>query len=314
MSETTTPERSARLRRWATTASLCFAVTLIVLKAAAWIATGSMTLLTSVIDSVVDAAGSAVSFVGVRYAMRPADHMHRFGHGKAEALAAFVQAVFLVGAAVALGFQSAQRLFSPQPLAALEIGIGVAVISIAATACLVLFQTYVVRETGSAAIAADKAHYASDFLINLAVLAAFGLTALTGSYRFDPLFGLSIAAYMGWNSRGIANEALRMLLDQELASGKRARIAEVINAHPDARGLHDLRTRDAGDRIFVEFHLEVDPDLSVRRGHEIVDETERAVAALFPNAEVSGHLEPAGIADQRFDALLSAPPPASGPN
>jgi ferrous-iron efflux pump FieF len=163
-------------------------------------------------------------------------------------------------------------------------------------------QSWVLRKTRSTAIAADRAHYATDIAVNLAVLAALAVTTLTGWQRADPVFALVISAYMLWNARGIALEALRQLLDRELAADARERIKQAVLALPGARALHDLRSRDAGDRVFIEFHLEVDGSLPVTRGHAIADAAEGTVRRLFPDgAEVTVHIEPAGIRDERLD-------------
>lgn len=300
-------DRGSELRRLASRVSLGVAFLLIAVKLWAWTATGSVALLTSAIDAAVDAAASLATFAGVRYAERPADREHRYGHGKGEAVAALLQAVFLAGAGLALAFQSIQRLVSPEPLTDVDLGLWVMVGSLLAAAGLVAMQTWVVRRTGSTAIAADRAHYLTDVAVNLAVLAALGIARLTGWERVDPAFALAISAYMIWSSRSIALGALRQILDRELGTEERRRIREEVLGCLGVRGMHDLRTRDAGDRVFVEFHLEVDGGLTISRGHAIADVAEAAVAALFPaGAEVTAHLEPAGINDERLDDRVRA--------
>jgi ferrous-iron efflux pump FieF len=285
---------SASLRRVASSIALGAALVLIVVKLWGWMATDSMALLTSAADAVVDALAATATFCGVRFAQRPADSGHRFGHGKGEALAAFTQAVLLVGTAVVLGSESLWRLIFPQPLTAVTLGLWIAVGGIATSGLLAAMQSWVVRRTNSTAIAADRAHYFADVLLNGAVLAALALTRLTGWGRADPAFALAIAGFMIWSAWCVASAASRQLLDHELPDAQRERIREAALACPGARGIYDLRTRDAGDRRFVEFRLEVDDRLSVRDGHSIVDAAERAIATLFvKETEVIGHLEPA---------------------
>jgi ferrous-iron efflux pump FieF len=294
------------LRKLATICSLSVAVVLVMVKLVAWILTGSVALLSSAIDALVDTAAALVTFFSVRYAERPADLDHRFGHGKAEAIAGFTQAAFLSGAAIVLAFQSVEKLFFPTPVKELGIGLVVILGSLIAASGLVTLQSWVVRRTNSTAIAADRAHYITDIAVNIAVLLAFGITRFTGWQRADPVFALGISGYMLWNSRHIALEVLTQLLDRELPDEDRERIRESVLACKDVLGVHDLRTRNAGDRVFIEFHLEVNPGLTVSRGHLISDHAEAAVRTLFPSgADVTAHLEPAGIDDERLDNLIN---------
>ena len=294
------------LRRLAARTSLCVAVLLVLVKLTAWLATGSMALLTSTVEELVDTAASLVTFFGVRYAGRPPDRDHRFGHGKGEAVAGFTQATFLAGAALVLGFESLQKLVFPEKLHDLGIGLAVIAASLCAASALVVLQGWVVRKTGSTAIAADRAHYKTDIAVNAAVLAALCVTEWTGWLRADPAFALLIAAYMAWNAYRIAQEALVQLLDREISGAHRQAIRKAVLGCEGVRNLHDLRTRFSGDRIFVEYHLEVDGDLSVARGHAIGDATEILVESLLPNTvEVTAHLEPFGIDDDRLDERVT---------
>jgi ferrous-iron efflux pump FieF len=294
-----------QLRRMASAVSLAVALVLVAVKVWAWLATGSIALLTAAADAMVDVAASFATFAGVRYAERPADQGHRYGHGKAEAIAALVQAFLLGGAAIVLGFESIERLISPQPLDQLGLGIWITVGSTVAAIALVAMQTRVVSRTGSTAIAADRAHYATDIAVNAVVLAALVLNRYTGWAWADAAGALAISCYMLWNARGIALHALVQLLDRELDQTDRDRICAAVLGSAGVKGIHDLRTRNGGDRVFVEFHVEVDGRVSVDEGHEIGDVAECAVAALFPMADVTAHLEPAGIADERLDDRLA---------
>jgi ferrous-iron efflux pump FieF len=265
-------------------------------------------LLISAGDALVDALASLATFVGVRYAHRPADPEHRFGHGKGEALAAFTQAVLLGTTGVVFGAQSVWNLVFPEPLTDIGIGLAIAVAGLVAAGLLAAMQTWVLHRTASTAIAADRVHYLTDVVVNLAVLAALAITWGTGWVRIDPAFALLIAVYMLWNAGTIARHATAQLLDQELPPAERQRIKVAALACAGAQAIHDLRTRNAGDRVFVEFHLEVDSRLTVREGHDIVDAAENAVAAMFPGGgEVIGHLEPAGIVDERLDERVGQP-------
>ncbi|MFM0324191.1 cation diffusion facilitator family transporter [Caballeronia glebae] len=289
------------LRHMASIVALVFALVLVVLKVWAYFATGSISLLTAAADGLVDVVASSVTFMGVRYAARPVDAGHRYGHGKAEAVAAFVQALLLAGAAIGLGIEAAQRIVIPEPLNQTGFGIAVIIVSTLAAIGLVSMQTWVVKRTGSTAIAADRAHYATDIAVNIAVLIALLLDHYLDWSRADAIGALCISLYMLWNARGMAADALVQLLDRELDEPERERIVAAVTAVEGVQALHDIRTRNGGDRVFVEFHLEVDGDLTVAEGHAIADDAEKAVQRLFQASDVTAHVEPAGIVDERLD-------------
>ncbi len=292
------------LRRMASIVALAVALALVVIKIWAWLATGSISLLTSAADGLVDVVASSVTFAGVRYAARPVDRGHRYGHGKAEAVAAFVQALLLAGAALGLGIESTRRFFIPQALNQTGFGIAVIIGSSVIAAGLVGMQTLVVRRTGSTAIAADRAHYVTDVAVNLAVLIALLLEHFLDWSRADAIGAMAISLYMLWNARGMAMQALVQLLDRELDTPERVRIEAAVRSCGGVQNVHDIRTRDGGDRVFVEFHVEVDGSLTVDEGHAISDNAEKAVQRLFQCADVTSHLEPAGIDDERLDDLV----------
>jgi ferrous-iron efflux pump FieF len=293
---------SARLMRLATAASVTVALILIIAKTAAWWLTDSVALLSTLVDSLLDAAASLLTFLAVRHAVQPADAEHRFGHGKAEALASLGQSAFVAGSGVLLLAESVRRFFVPKPIAEEFIGIGVMVLSIVLTLALVLLQRNVVRRTGSLAVHGDALHYAGDLLVNASVIAALLLHRYLGWTAADAAFALAIVAYLLWNAWQIGRRALDELMDHELADGDRARILAIANAHPETRAVHDLRTRRAGLITFIQFHLELDPRMPLMRAHEIADAVEAEIRAAFPNAEVIIHEDPAG-----YEAPHAAP-------
>lgn len=293
-----------QLRRYATYASVSVASILIAAKLAAYLMTESVSILSSLIDSSTDLMASVVTLLGVRQALRPPDAHHRFGHGKAEALAALSQAAFIAGSAVLLSVEAVRRLFHPEPVAEGTVGIAVMILSIALTAGLLSFQRRVQTATGSVAIGADRLHYAGDLLMNGAVILAILLTGWTGIVAFDPLFGLGIAAFLLYGAKGVAADALNILMDRELPEAERVRIATLVMEEPGARGLHDLRTRSVGTGSFIELHLELDGDLTLTAAHEVADRVESRLRAAFANAEVLVHQEPAGLVDDRLDQRI----------
>lgn len=294
-----------RLRRRATYASVAVASTLIAAKLGAYLLTESVSILSSLIDSSTDLMASLVTLLAVRQALRPADANHRYGHGKAEALAALAQAAFIAGSAVLLSVEAVRRIFRPEPIAEGTIGVAVMLLSIVLTAGLITFQRRVQAATGSVAIGADRLHYAGDLLMNSAVIAAILLTEATGLAIVDPLFGIGIALFLLNGARGVARDALDVLMDRELGQEERDRIAALARAEPGVRGLHDLRTRNAGTGCFIELHLELDGTLTLTAAHEIADRVELRLRQAFVNAEVLVHQEPAGLADDRLDNRIA---------
>jgi ferrous-iron efflux pump FieF len=298
-----------RLNHLAAVASVGVAATLICAKLAIWVITGSVVILGSLVDSGLDAIASMVTFISVRQAAQPPDRAHRYGHGKAEAIGAFVQAGFVLGSALFLASEAVRRLITPQPLEQGGLAIAVLLLAILLTAALLAFQRVVVRRTGSIAIQADSLHYRSDLLMNLAVIAALVLTEVTGWPILDPLFGLGIVLVLLYSASGVAGHALDMLMDRELPAEQRAYIRRLALDHPGAHNVHDLRTRRAGADVFIELHLELDGDLSLEQAHDITHEVEARIRAAFPAADIIVHQEPAGLADERLDAQIAAAEP-----
>jgi len=285
--------------RLATYASVVTAAILIAVKLVAWLYTDSISLLSTLVDSVLDIFASLINLAAVRHALTPADKEHRFGHGKAEPLAALGQAAFISGSALFLIFEAGHRLFDPEPLAHTTLGIWVMVFAIAATFALTRFQAYVVRKTGSMAIRADSLHYVGDLLVNISVIVALLLVAELGWLWVDSVFGLAIAVYISTNAWRIAHGAYDMLMDRELPDEERQRIKEIVLAHPRVMDLHDLRTRSSGPYAFIQIHLELDGAMSLLESHEIADEVEALIREAFPEAEVLIHQDPHGIEEPR---------------
>src|SRR5437773_2009670 len=242
-----------RLRRLATYASVAVAALLIVVKFAAWLETGSVALLSSLVDSLLDVAASLVTLVAVRHAMSPADREHRFGHGKAEPLAVLGQSAFITGSAMLLLAEAVRRLISPMPVENAPAGIVVMIFSIVLTISLVLFQRHVVRRTGSIAITADELHYRSDVVLNVSVIAALVLGSALEQPLLDPLFGAAIGIWIVYSAVRLARLSLFQLMDHELPDDEREKIRAIAQSHPEVAAAHDLRTRVATARSLESF-------------------------------------------------------------
>lgn len=289
---------AGRLNRSAARASVIVAVLLIGLKAWATWSTGSVAMLGSLADSSLDLVASLVTLLAVGVAAQPADDDHRFGHGKAEAISALLQTLLILGSAAGIAWRAAASLVAGAAPRAAHIGIAVSAVSIALTLALVLYQRRIVARTGSLAIGTDRLHYESDLLLNLAVIAALLLDVRLGLRGADSVFGLAIAAYLAWGAVRAARAAIDMLMDHEWPPEKRDRLVALVRDHPGVLGLHELRTRSSGPVDFIQFHIALPPEMTVRAAHEIVDAVEARVAAAFPGAEILIHIDPDGHAEE----------------
>jgi ferrous-iron efflux pump FieF len=286
-------------------ASVSMALFLLGLKAWAAVETGSVAMLGSLADTGLDIVASLVTLYSVRLAAQPADHEHRFGHGKAEALAALFQTGIIVASAIAIGWRGISRIGSDSSPDHPELGISVSVIAILGTLVLITYQRSVVRRTGSVAIHADHVHYSSDLMLNASVIAALVLDTMLGLRGADPLFGVAIAAWLIWHAREVASTAIDQLMDKEWPPEKRERFLAVAQAHPELKGIHDLRTRTSGAHDFVQFHVWVDPAMTVLEAHRVMDEVEAKLMAAFPGTEVLIHPDPEGHAAEELGYIPS---------
>ena len=290
-------ERS-KLSTRAALASVTVALLLLGLKAYAAYETGSMAMLGSLADTGLDLIASLVTLAGVRIAALPADSDHRFGHGKAEALVALFQIVLITVSAAWIAYRSGQRLINGAETGAADLGIGVSVIALAATLLLIVYQRHVVARTGSVAIATDRVHYQSDLLLNGSVIAALVLDQYAGLVGSDAVFGLLIAAWLlvgAWRS---SSRAIDQLMDREWPEAERAAFLTAAAEYPELAGLHDLRTRTSGSNHFVQFHVWVPGEWTVRDAHDRLDAVEETLQARFPATEILIHLDPHGHTDR----------------
>ena len=289
------PERARLLMRRATNLAVAAAALMIVGKLGAWLATDSVSILSSLADSVMDVLASLINLFAVRQALQPPDREHRFGHGKAEPLAGLGQALFISASAIFLIVEAVGRILEPEPIARAPVGIGVMVFATIVTTALVTYQRRVVRLTGSTAIRADALHYASDILMNIGVIAALALAMTVGWGLADPIIALVIAAVIIHAAVRVARSAIQQLMDREFPEQDRERIRQIVLEHPDVRNCHDLRTRRSGIDSFIQVHVEMDSSLTLLRAHEISDDVEARIRKVFPHAEVLIHADPEGI-------------------
>jgi len=279
-------------------ASIAMALILIGLKTWAALQTSSMAMLGSLADSGLDLVASLIVLLAVRVAAQPADHDHRFGHGKAEALAALVQVILISLSAIFIGVRAVQRLLSSARTAEAELGIGVSIVAIALTLALIAYQRHVVRRTGSLAIGTDRLHYSSDLLLNGSVIVALVLDQYARLTGADAVFGLLIALWLLWGAWSASSDALDQLMDKEWPDELRERFLAAAREHPELAGIHDLRTRTSGTHQFAQFHVWVPPDWTVREAHDRLDRVEEELQARFPGTEILIHVDPEGQTDR----------------
>lgn len=289
-------DKRERLLKAATYASVATASLLVIAKLYAWLATGSISLMASLVDSLMDVGASAVNLVAVRYALMPPDDEYRFGHGKAEALAGLAQAMFILGSAIFLVLHAFDRLFNPTNLSNLEEGMAVIAFSMVATIALLSFQYFVIRHTESTAIRADALHYTADLATNGAAVIALVL-ATQGLAGLDPLIGIGIAAYIAYSAVRIGSQAVNLLMDRELPASFRATIERTALATPGVLGLHGLRTWQSGLHKIIQMHIELDPAISLERAHLIADDVERRIHKVESSVDVTIHQDPLGLAE-----------------
>jgi ferrous-iron efflux pump FieF len=297
---------SAWLTRSAAAASITMALFLALLKGWATWRTGSTAMLGSLADTALDLVASVATLIGVWIAAMPADEEHRFGHGKAEALAAMLQVILIALSASGIAFRAAMRLVEGGRVEAADEGMAVSAIAIVATFALLAWQRHVIRRTGSLAIRTDSVHYQSDLFLNLAVIAALAIDQYLGFTKADPLFGLGIAGWLVWGAWRASREAVDSLMDREWPEEKRLRFVEHAARHPELSKLHDLRTRTSGHRDFAQFHVDLAPGMTIAEAHTIVERVEADLCRAFPGLELLIHIDPEGHVDEPGNVLVES--------
>lgn len=301
----------SRLVTLAGLASTTTAGILIIAKLAAWLLTGSSSLLASLTDSLMDISASLINLFAIRYALAPADDDHSFGHGKAESLASLAQAAFITGSVLVLVMNGFSRFIAPEPMRNVDLGLWVTVGSLLLTLVLVLLQSYVVRRTDSQAIKADRLHYQSDLLFNAGVLLALGLSAW-GWLWADGLFAMLLGLYILKGAIQIGYEAVQTLLDRQLPDEERDDIQRLATSIAGVNGIHDLRTRQSGQMKFIQLHLELDDQLPLVRAHELSDRAEAAIRERFPHADIIIHMDPMSVLTTEAASPDATAQPAQG--
>ncbi len=278
------------LSRQATMASIVVAVILIIAKTWVYWATGSVSLLGSLLDSLLDGVTSVMNFIALRYALQPADNDHRYGHGKLESIAALAQSAFMIGSAVVLVLNSFDAMLDKRQVVNSQWGVWVSLFAIVITFALVSFQKYVVKKTQSLIVEADSLHYQGDLLMNAAVMITMIMVGF-GIYWLDSVMAVAIGAFLCFNAWKVGARAVEELMDQQLPEVEK-KIEELVQHAQGSEGCHDVRCRTSGPNLFVQFHLELDENLALWSAHEIGDRIEKSITTEYRNADVIIHLDP----------------------
>jgi ferrous-iron efflux pump FieF len=286
------PKSETNIIRYATYASVTVAALLIGFKFFAWWMTHSVSLQASLIDSILDAIASFINLIAVYQALKPADAEHRFGHGKAESLAGLGQALFIGLSSLWLLYEARERLMQPEVIESSDVGIAVMLFAIVITLILVTFQRYVIKTTGSTAIAADMLHYRSDLLINSAVIVSLVSADFFNVQLIDPIFGILIGFYILWSAWQIMLQAFNILMDRELEDEDRDRILKIIKSHPEVLDVRDFRTRSSGLQQFFQLHLLMNPNLTLMQADLVAGQVEKEILLAYPKSQVIIRLVP----------------------
>lgn len=280
-------ERAARL-------SLLVALWVLGLKALAYLLTGSVALLSDALESTVNVAAALLALFAIRFAQRPPDETHPFGHSKAEYFSAVLEGVLVVLAAFLIAKESIPRLLHPRPLGDLGPGLLVSLLASLINGLLAWYLLRQGRRLRSPALTADGYHVLSDVLTSVGVLAGVGLAWATGLWVLDPLLALLVAGNILLMGFRLVRQSVGGLMDEGLSPEEVGRIRKTIAEALGGRALevHDLKTRKAGNRAFLEFHLVVPGSMTVEEAHRLCDELERALEETFPGLAVTIHVEP----------------------
>jgi len=295
--------QTAGLTRRITWLSVSVASVLTLIKAFAWLASGSVSMLASLADSGLDLIAALATFFAIRYAVAPPDREHRYGHGKAEAFASLLQAGLVFASAALVGQEAITHLIHPAPVTDQGWDMGVMGVSILLTGALVTAQTRVLKQASSVAVSGDRLHYAADLGSNVVALAAIGASGLLHRPQPDAIGGLIVAAWLLWGAVSVFRASSVELMDHELPDEARARIVKLMTQDVRITDVHQLRTRASGPYMHIQMHADIDPSLSLVQAHAVMVAAEKRVLDAFPAADIIIHPDPRGQAEPHGGAF-----------
>ena len=284
--------RSHLLMKQASIASVGTAIGLLLLKLITFLLTGSVAILSSFFDSAQDFLTSLVNLFAVHHATQPADRKHRFGHGNAQALGGMLQGFIITLFSLFLLQESIKKILHPTPLSQINLGIFITIIAIIATILLVMFQTYVIKQTDSLSIKADKMHYTGDILMNIGVIVSIIVTNRFGWLWIDALFGIGVSLYLFWGVYCVVKASVIQLMDTEISEAFREDIIRISLSFPEIKRIYHLCTRQSGETLFVQFCVAMDGNLSLNKAHLITHKIENKIRKTYKNTKIIIHPEP----------------------
>ena len=272
--------------------SVAAAVATIFLKTVAYFLTGSIGLLSDAVESLVNLAGAIMALAMLTVAARPPDKDHAYGHSKAEYFSSVVEGTLILVAALAIAAASVKRIITPRPLEQLGIGLAVSVGASIINLVVALILRKAAKKHNSITLEANSTHLMTDVWTSVGVLAGVGAVAITGWLRLDPIVALAVAANIIWSGVSIIRKSVHGLMDTSLPPDEQKKILDILAAYVEKGTVyHAMKTRQSGSRRFVEFHLLVPGDWTVRDGHRMAEEIEREIKKALPEIAVITHLE-----------------------
>ena len=272
--------------------SILTATTITIAKIVAWFFTDSSAVIASLIDSALDLAASLIILIAVKYAVQPPDSEHRFGHGKAEDIAVAAQSAFFVLSGLFVMVLAIRRIILQQYITHTGVGIAIMLFSIGVTILLLIYQSYVAKKTQSHIVKADRFHYCIDLFSSMSVILSLYLSELLHSKVIDPIIAILLSIYMLHGATKLAKRSISNLMDEEFEEKERKVLHQIIRSHKEIKGFHDLKTRYAGRTPIIQFHIELDGNMTLHRSHKIAENVTRRVRKAFPDADIIIHQDP----------------------
>ncbi len=276
--------------------SICGALSLAIIKLIVAVSSGSMAVMASAVDSLLDILMSGVNFMAIRHAEQPPDQCHPFGHGKFETIATLFQALVITCSGGWIIYESATRLAQSEPLSNLDQGIGVLAFSAVVSWFIASYLRRVAKQTDSTALEADSLHFRMDIYSNLGLMAGLLMISWFDVHWLDPALSILVASYILHEALQLIKRSLHDILDRQLPDEIQERVHELISTHEGPLGgYHGLRTRRAGSLKIMDFHLEICKEMTVYEAHKLADSLEKKIERNIPGADVIIHIEPCSL-------------------